>query len=130
MSVIESNSPFEGTPWNSDQEIYDFASHKRSQLGHDWDEVHSLLTAEGLNHDYAGAIIANLKEQETFAKQDKKKRKWMAAGLSILWAMIAVLFIRPISFMISPEYGQIIFIALVAIGLGIINAYRKGEIIG
>lgn len=61
---MELTSAFDGTPWNNDQEIYDYASHKKYQLGHAWEEVHGFLVEEGLDKDYAEAIIENLKELE------------------------------------------------------------------
>lgn len=127
METIEFKSPFEGTPWNSDQDIYDFASHKRYQLSYEWEDVQSFLTAEGLDHDYAKAIVENLKEQEGLINKEKKKRKWIAAGLSIAWAIIAILFIEPFSYRMSPECGRYIFVGIVAMGLGMIHRYRKGE---
>lgn len=127
MEKTELNTPFTNTPWNDDQEIYDFASQKRYQMGHSWEEVHTFLAAEGLDPDYADAIIANMKEQEAITIQDRKKRKWISAGLSIAWAIIAVLIFRPFSYMVSVEYGRYIFIGIMAVGLALINRYRKGE---
>lgn len=127
MENIELNSPFIGTPWKSDQEIYDFALEKRKIFECDWDEIESLLKSQDLDPDYAAAIVANLKEQEeTLAPQDIKKRKWIAAGLSVVWAIIAVLIVRPLAYMMSPEYGRYLFIGIIAIGLSLINQYRKG----
>ena len=126
MAATELN--LEGTPWNSDQEIVDFALQKRNELGYEWEDVLSLLNSEGLDNDHAEAIISNLKEQEEVsAKQDINERKWVAGVLSFGWAILAVLFIRPLSYMISPEYGRIIFIAIIGLGLSFINQYRKGE---
>ena len=126
MAATELN--LEGTPWNSDQEIVDFALQKRNELGYEWEDVLSLLNSEGLDKDHAEAIISNLREQEEVsAKQDINERKWIAGVLSFGWAILAVLFIRPLSYMISPEYGRIIFIAIIGLGLSFINQYRKGE---
>ena len=127
MDATEFNSPFEGTPWNSDEEIYDFVSHKRNQIGHDWDEIHSFLTAEGLDGDYAHAIITNFQKQAV-ENQARTNRKWIAGGLAYLWAIVAVLFIKPISYTMSPEYGRYIFIGIIGVGLALINQYRKGEL--
>lgn len=54
------SSPFVGTPWNSDQEIYNYAVHRRYELGWDWIDVKNDLTSNGLNERYADAIIQNL----------------------------------------------------------------------
>lgn len=53
-------SVFEGTPWTSDQEIYDYASHRKYNLGWDWNNIKDALIKEGLDADYAQAIIQNL----------------------------------------------------------------------
>lgn len=126
MITTEYASPFEGTPWNNDDEIYEFALHKRNQIGYDWEAIHSSLTAEGLNSDYAQAIIANLQEQEN-ARRQSTERKWVAGFLSVLWAILSVYLIRPFAYSISPEYGCYIFIAIIGAGLTLINQYRKGE---
>lgn len=126
MAATELN--LEGTPWNSDQEIVDFALQKRNELGYEWEDVVSLLNSEGLDNDHAEAIISNLREQEEVsAKQDINERKWIAWVLSFGWAILGVLFIRPLSYMISPEYGRFIFFAIIGLGLSFINQYRKGE---
>lgn len=94
----------------------------------EWDEIVSMLTSEGLNADYAQAIVDNLKEEtEKSSYAKSKNRKLIVVALSVVWAIIAVFFIRPLSYMMSPEYGRYIFIGIVGIGLGIINQYRKGE---
>lgn len=102
---MEYTSPFEGTPWNSDQEIYDFASQKRYEIGHPWEKVHEFLTAEGLDKDYAEAIIGNLKEQESATNifdyedsipSDESIGGWLAVflylgvGLGILISLFSI----------------------------------------
>ena len=53
-------SPFEGTPWNSDEEIYNYASNKKYNLGWGWNDVKNDLINHGLEEGYADAIIQNL----------------------------------------------------------------------
>lgn len=59
---IQLASPLEGTPWTTDDEIYEYASHRRYQLGWDWNDVKTDLVSRGLNGGYADAIIVNLME--------------------------------------------------------------------
>ena len=64
IEKIENNngnsSPFMGTPWGSDQEIYVYASHLRYELGWDWNNVKNDLVHKGLEEGYTDAIIQNL----------------------------------------------------------------------
>ena len=56
----ENVSPYDGTPWNSDQEVYEFATHKNLNSGWDWYTIRDYLISQGLNQEYANAIIQNL----------------------------------------------------------------------
>lgn len=59
-NTFSGDSPFAGTPWNSDQEIYDYASNLRYNMGWTWENVKNSMVSQGLNSDYAEAIVNNL----------------------------------------------------------------------
>ena len=127
METTNLSSPFEGTPWSNDEEIYDFAIKKKQRYECDWNDVVPFLTAEGLDSNYAQAIVENLKVSFKASPAKDKKSKRNAIIFSVIWAVLAVFIIRPISYMMSPDYGRYIFIGIIGIGFGIINQYRKGE---
>ena len=61
---IESNGSstlqYGNTPWESDEEIYEYASHRRYELGWKWNVIKYDLVKMGLDEGYADAIIENL----------------------------------------------------------------------
>ena len=61
---IESNGSsswqYGNTPWKSDEEIYEYASHRRYELGWEWNVIKYDLVKMGLDEAYADAIIENL----------------------------------------------------------------------
>lgn len=127
MNTQEIGSQFLGTPWKNDQEIYDFASERHDVMGWDWTRVKADLVANGLNAAYADAIIENLKVVEKEETGNDNKRKYISWGLSILFAFIAYLILRPLAYSMSPEYGRYIIIAMIAVGLSFIRKYREGK---
>ena len=127
MNTQEIGSPFIGTPWNNDQEIYDFASERHDVMGWDWTRVKASLIANGLNDAYADAFIENLKVEEREESKKDNKRKYISWGLSILFAFIAYLILRPLAYSMSPEYGRYILTAMIVIGLSFIRKYRNGK---
>lgn len=125
-------SPFAGTPWKNDQEIYDYANHRIVEKGWDWDQVKAALVNEGLNSDYADAIIENLKVatvevDDVEVDKSKKKRKYISWGLSILFAVIVSYFLTPLAYVISPTYGRMILIIMISGGLTLIRNYKEGK---
>lgn len=75
------NSPFHGTPWNSDEEIYDFVIIKKYHENEDWEEIKYDLKIRGLDAHYADEIIANVRSE---GQKAGKKIRFKAAGESIL----------------------------------------------
>ena len=127
MNTQEIGSQFIGTPWNNDQEIYNFASERHDIMGLDWDKVRVELISKGLNDSYADAIIANLMNVENEDKGTNNKRKYISWVLSALFAVVAYFILRPVAYGISPEYGRYILIGLIATGLTLIKNYREGK---
>ena len=60
QNISDPQSPFNGTPWKSDQEIYDYASNLKYNLGWGWPYIKEELVRKGLNPQYAEAIVNNL----------------------------------------------------------------------
>lgn len=58
--AVGKSYPFQGTPWSSDQEIYDYAMGLKQNVGWEWHNVRNSLVSQGLDEQYADAIIANL----------------------------------------------------------------------
>ena len=60
-SSTEANAPsqFEGTHWTNDQQIYDFITHKKISTGWDIADIRKSLISQGLDEEYADAIIQN-----------------------------------------------------------------------
>ena len=127
MNTTENGSQFIGTSWKNDQEIYDFARERHGVMGWDWTLVKADLINKGLNDSYADAIIENLKVVEKEETGNDNKRKYISWGLSILFAFIAYLILRPLAYNMSPEYGRYILIAMIAVGLSFIRKYREGK---
>ena len=127
MNTQDIGSQFIGTPWNNDQEIYNFASEKHDIMGWDWTRVKADLITKGLNEAYADAIIANLKEAETEDEGEKNKKKYISWILSALFAVVAYFILRPVAYGISPEYGRYILIGMIAAGLSLIRNYKEGK---
>lgn len=122
------SSPFTGTPWKSDQEIYDFASHKRSDLGWEWPQVKAELVKQGLDPGYADAIIENLEEAVTLP-EPPTYLKGFVTGLfsSVVIALLAVAFCM----MIGKIWIWVIIIGSTAIGVIVQKAsHREGGISG
>lgn len=120
-------STLEGTPWNSEEEIYEFAVNKKYCLGWDWESVKGALINNGLDENYAESIVASLQE----AEKDNDKIKSTAPNkafcyvLSVAWVIFALCVIRPWAYMWSPEYGRFIFIAIAGFGVTLLRQYRK-----
>ena len=127
MNTQEIGSQFIGTPWNNDQEIYDFAIERHDIMGWEWNRVRGELVSKGLNDTYADAIIANLKDVENEDEGIKNKRKYISWILSALFAVVAFFILRPVAYGISPEYGRYILIGLIAAGLTLIKNYKEGK---
>ena len=96
-------------------------------MGWDWTRVKADLINKGLNDSYVDAIIENLKVVEKEETGNDNKRKYISWGLSILFAFIAYLILRPLAYSMSPEYGRYILIAIIAVGLSFIRKYREGK---
>ena len=127
MNTQEIGSQFIGTPWNNDQEIYDFAIERHDIMGWEGNRVRGELLSKGLNDTYADAIITNLKDVENEDEGIKNKRKYISWILSALFAVVAFFILRPVAYGISPEYGRYILIGLIAAGLTLIKNYKEGK---
>ena len=127
MEAREQSSPFEGTPWSNDEEIYDFAIKKQQRYECKWDEVVPFLTAEGLDSDYAKSIVDNLKESYESTRTMDKKRKRNVIIFYVILAIVGIFVVRPIAYMISPDYGKYIFMGIVGMGASLFNRYRRDE---
>lgn len=55
------DSPLYGTPWHTDDEIYDHVIWLRYEEKWDWKYIKENLEKEGLPSDYAAAIVENTK---------------------------------------------------------------------
>lgn len=64
-------SPFHGTPWSSDEEIYDFVIYRKYSAHENWAEIMYDLTIRGLDATYADEIIENVRAE------------WKKAGTAI-----------------------------------------------
>lgn len=82
------NSPFDGTPWNNDDEIYDFVIEKKFGNDWDWDSIKASLLKNGLNEEYADAIIANIRKA---GREEHNKTIIKGVAHILLGILVAVL---------------------------------------
>lgn len=86
-------SPFEGTPWNSDEEIYDYVIDKKYAEEWTWEMVKLSLVQKGLDENYADAIIQNTQEE---GKEAKKIVRWSGVreiAVGLLIALVGIYFV-------------------------------------
>lgn len=67
---METATPFTGTPWTCDDEIYDYVYHKRYVEEWDWDYIKDCLVESGLEFSYAEAIICNMQTEGYVAHEN------------------------------------------------------------
>lgn len=76
-----------GSPWRTDQEIYDFVKEKKD-LQWSWEGIKEYLMAQGIPNDYAEAIIENSKEavlQETGTSKSSGRLLLFILGIVIFF---------------------------------------------
>lgn len=126
MNTTDLQSGIMKTPWSTEEELYAYVSHKRTNMNWSWDDIKNTLIKEGLDEEHAESVISSLQEEEVKKANEPSKGKGTGTGtkiiLSIFWAVVVVFFIKPIIMDWSPEYGR--YILLVIIGIGI-NAIRN-----
>lgn len=60
-----SDSPFYGTPWNSEEDIYDYINELYTTKNESWESILQMLISEGLDPVYASQLIYHCEKQET-----------------------------------------------------------------
>lgn len=110
-------SQFTGTPWKSDEEIYEFVLHRKNRMGLEWEDINKHLVKEGLDEEYAYAIIENLKNAEHGEYANNVKRiKRNRRLCQVIWAIIFFLVIMPIVYSLTVNYARIVSLMIYAIG--------------
>lgn len=92
------NSVFEGTPWTSDQEIYDYVVRRKFEEEWTWEAVRESLIESGLPSYYTDAIIENSQAEGQKAKKIVRLRGWGEVALSI------IIFIVGLFIVMTPYY--------------------------
>ena len=80
-------SPFYGTPWKSDEEIYDYVINLRYEREWEWDFIKEILVKDGLQPYYADAIIDNIQAEGRKAK----RMVWRKAFIYMFISLVALL---------------------------------------
>ena len=82
---METTSPFTGTPWTSEDEIYDYVSNMRYVEAFDWDYIKDCLVDGGLESSYADAIIANMQDK---TGENSEDNAWKGTAKIILAILV------------------------------------------
>lgn len=83
-------SPFYGTPWSSDDEIYDYVIQRKYVDHWDWENVKESLMMEGLDGDYADAIIAYLQVEGKKAKKSVRLKGTLEVLLALVIGAVGI----------------------------------------
>lgn len=102
------SSPFTNTPWNSDEEIYTYAAHKKNNLGWEWADIKNSLVNQGLDPDYAEAIIQNLIEVSDNSDSESEGSPSYVKGM--IGGIITALIIGYLGAKLSIAMGGVRFI--------------------
>lgn len=77
-----------GSPWSTDQEIYDYVIQKRYVEEWEWSDVKDSLMSQGLPEHYADAIIENTQSEGKKAKKSVRLRGIGEIAGAIIWFLI------------------------------------------
>lgn len=93
--TVSPDSPFYGTPWTNDEEIYDHVIRLRYEEEWDWEYIRQNLIDNGLEAYYADAILANTQSE---GKKAKTTTRWRGVGelaAAIFLIIVAILVFSP-----------------------------------
>ena len=111
--VTDPDSPLYGTPWNTDEEVYDYVIQLRYEEEWEWENIKETLENQGLPSDYAAAILENTK---SVGGKEKIKTRWRGVGELIFGLFIIIGGVWLLTDYTGPRRKGKVVVAVVIVG--------------